>query len=82
MIEIANHENRQVEVFLQDNSYGQAAKSIQVRAGSSKVVDIDLSKQHYWYDVTVMCTGYLDFHEQFAGRIEVGKNSKSDPLMA
>ena len=82
LIEIANQENRQVEVLLQDNSYGQGAKSIQVRSGSSKVVDIDLSKQHYWYDVTVMCTGYLDFYEQFAGRIEVGENSKSDPLMA
>ena len=82
LFEIVNQEDRQVEVWLQDNSYGQSLRNIKVRAGSTSVVEVDLSKQHFWYDITVRCTGYLNYFEQFAGRIEVGGNAKSDPLMA
>lgn len=82
LFEIVNQEDRQVEVLLQDNSYGQATRRIKLGADSSKVVEVDLSKQHFWYDIKVSCTGYLSYFEQFAGRIEVGGNAKSDPLMA
>ncbi|WP_231577429.1 phospholipase domain-containing protein [Sphingobacterium sp. IITKGP-BTPF85] len=82
LVEIANHEDRQVEVWLHDNSYGQPERNIKVRAGSTSVAEVDLSKQHFWYDIKVSCTGYLNYFEQFAGRIEVGQNAKSDPLMA
>jgi phospholipase C len=42
---------------------------------------LDLSKSHGWYDFSVIITGDSNFERRFAGRVETGKSSYSDPFM-
>jgi len=48
--------------------------------GSSKL-NLDLSKSFGWYDFSVKVKGFNNFEQRFAGRVETGKTSFSDPLM-
>ena len=50
-----------------------------VGPGESVVLAIDLSKSANWYDITV--EGDNGFVRQFAGHVENGAPSLSDPLL-
>ncbi|MEX6690637.1 phospholipase C, phosphocholine-specific [Danxiaibacter flavus] len=64
-----------------DNAYKSAKRSINVNAGSSITVIIDTSKSHNWYDFTARVKGFEEHARRYAGRVENGKPTKSDPLM-
>ena len=70
------------ELLLEDLSYGQKSKVVHLQAGASKTIVWDTNKQYQWYDVQVRCKGCAGFSEQFAGRVEIGAHSKTDPQMA
>lgn len=36
---------------------------------------------HGWYDFTVQVKGYPEFTRRFAGRVETGRESVTDPVM-
>lgn len=42
---------------------------------------IDLQKSHGWYDFTVKINGHPQFAIRYAGRVETGKASFTDPVM-
>lgn len=69
------------ELILEDKSYGQPTQVLKVKAGKQVFHILNVAKQHYWYDLHISCKGYPDFAEQFAGRIESGLASKTDPLL-
>lgn len=46
-----------------------------------EIVKSDLGKQHGWYDVSVSVNGAVDFERQYAGRVETGQPSITDPVM-
>jgi len=50
-------------------------------SGSHGSVVMDLSKSFGWYDFTVRVNGNDVFEKRYAGRIETGKASVSDPAM-
>ena len=64
-----------------DNAYGGGEVRRTMAAGSKDTVVIDCSKSFGWYDVTVRITGNDVFERRFAGHVETGKESFSDPLM-
>ncbi|MES2394203.1 MAG: phospholipase C, phosphocholine-specific [Acidobacteriota bacterium] len=69
-----------VSVVIQDNSYKSATQTLLVAANTEKSIVLDLSKQHGWYDFTVkQSDSALQAH--YAGRVETGRPSFSDPLM-
>jgi phospholipase C len=62
-------------------SYKGDPKHLKVAANSRNSIKLDLKRNHNWYDFTVEVTGHKQFQEQFAGRVETGELTKTDPLM-
>lgn len=77
-----NQDSKSHSLLLEDISYSKDRKEIQLKAGASTTIQFDLSKQSFWYDFRVSCKDDNTFEEQYAGRIEVGKSGKSDPLLS
>ncbi|HVW58776.1 MAG TPA: alkaline phosphatase family protein, partial [Puia sp.] len=81
-LEIVNHSKEQpVLMTLTDNAYGGGEIRRTMTSGSKDTVVIDCGKSFGWYDVTVRITGNSVFERRFAGHVETGKESFSDPLM-
>lgn len=69
-------------VVITDNAYRQATKTITVQGGpQKKSLRIDLAASHGWYDFTVTLKGYPGYSRTYAGHVETGKDSKTDPHM-
>ncbi|MDJ1486060.1 phospholipase C, phosphocholine-specific [Cytophagaceae bacterium YF14B1] len=72
-------------VEIKDNSYSGTTKTQALEVSSSKkgkaVVVLDLSKSFGWYDFSVRIAGNGVFEKRYAGRVETGKPSQTDPLM-
>lgn len=67
---------------LQANKYvGTAAQSFMLNPGQVLVQRLDTSATKGWYDWTVRVTGHSDFSRRFAGHVETGADSISDPAM-
>ena len=78
---IYNHSPKETSMTVVDNAYGQHAQSKQVAAGEKVTLRADLSKSSGWYDLSVHIDGNTVFANRFAGRVETGKESVSDPGM-
>ncbi|HEY4877479.1 MAG TPA: alkaline phosphatase family protein, partial [Puia sp.] len=70
-----------VVVEITDNAYKAAPATKTVNARSAEKIIIDLSKSHGWYDLTVKIKGNNIFEKRYAGHVETGNPSHSDPLM-
>lgn len=67
-------------IEITDNYTGTTqTKPLDATAFSS--VGFDLSKTYGWYDVTVKLKGNTSFEKRYAGKVETGKESFTDPLM-
>lgn len=75
--------NTPVTVDVVDNAYKTGAKqlTIQQESFAPQTIKLDLSKQHGWYDFSIKVKGYGDFEKRYAGRVETGQPSYTDPLM-
>ncbi len=58
-----------------------APRTINVPARSSSEVRVGVSIAAHWYDVSVRVAGQADYLRRFAGHIETGAPSISDPAM-
>ncbi len=67
-----------VTLTWQDESYGQPARHIDLKPGVAETIALDLGQSHGWYDFTVSND---KFAQRFAGHIEDGKASFSDPAL-
>ncbi len=74
---ISGEEKNQIQVI--DNSYGTAPRIIDKLIVSME--RLDLTKSFGWYDFTVKVKGNDTFEKRYAGRMETGKASFSDPVM-
>jgi phospholipase C len=76
-----NNESRVLEIEITDKSYKTPARSVKLDKQSTKTLVLDLSKSFGWYDFSIKIKGNTVFEKRYAGRVETGKASKSDPLM-
>jgi phospholipase C len=67
-----------IEISVKDNSYGSPAQSKTLAPNAEATLTIRAQKSHGWYDVTVEST---NTHTRFAGRIETGQPTFTDPIM-
>jgi len=74
---IRTHKNKKASIHLED-LYGKTQKTITVQKPEEKII-IDLDKNKGWYDLILTFNDHL-WH--FAGRVETGKVSVSDPHWA
>jgi len=66
-------------VELVDHSYGGKYPSKHMGAAETATILLPLAQRHGWYDVSVRVGS---FAQRFAGRVETGRDSISDPAMA
>jgi len=68
-------------VLITDNSYTKQTITRRIAPGSTKSITVlRLDKQHDWYDFTVRVADF-NASRRFAGHVETGKPSSTDPLM-
>lgn len=68
-------------ITIDDNAYGLPPQTITIQGGKLFQYILVLNKSHGWYDFTIGIKGISNFSQRYAGRIETGKNSISDPVM-
>lgn len=80
---LSNQHNYTVELI--DNAYKSGTRKKVLTAagttGAKSTFVLALDKSFGWYDFTVKVTGHNSFEKRFAGHVETGKTSFSDPLM-
>lgn len=73
-------------IEITDNAYKGAAISKVLEAGNVKnpvtTLIINLEKSQGWYDFSLKIANNKTLNKRFAGHVETGKESISDPLMA
>jgi phospholipase C len=62
-----------------DNAYGSRERNVLVPAGAHIEEAWVLASSHHWYDLTVTSNEDATFQRRFAGHIETGRPSISDP---
>ncbi len=63
------------------NHYTKATETKALDARTSGLMNFDLSKTHGWYDVSVKIKGNSLFEKRYAGKVETGKETFTDPMM-
>jgi phospholipase C len=81
VVNITNHDTKAHTLTINDNSYKTKSQKQVLAAGAKASVVLDLSKNFNWYDFSVKVKGHDAFEERFAGRVETGLVTKTDPLM-
>ncbi|SMC69812.1 phosphocholine-specific phospholipase C [Pedobacter nyackensis] len=72
-----------IELEITDNAYKSISKkNISLSAKQKTKVLIDLKESSFWYDFTVKVAGMSNYSRQYAGHVETGEDSLTDPLMA
>jgi len=75
--------NGSTEVIFQfrDHAYKATFKDFRVKAKSKASLKIDLSGNHQWYDFSITVKGNQNFENRYAGKIETGVITQTDPFM-
>lgn len=82
VVKITNHHpTNKYNISLKDNAYKTGSKPGKVAAGSSTAIVLDLSKNFGWYDISIGVQGAGTFEKRYAGHVETGKASFTDPAM-
>lgn len=84
-VQLTNNGGETLTVQIADNVYATGKRTIVLTpSGTTKAkqtVVIGLQKSFGWYDLSVRVKGNETFQQVFAGRVETGRPSKTDPLM-
>ena len=78
---VTNHDTEAVRLTFTDMAYGTAPVIKTLAAGQSIEVCFDLSASFRWYDFMLGADGSPVFSRRFAGRVETGEDSQSDPAI-
>ncbi|RXK85420.1 phosphocholine-specific phospholipase C [Filimonas effusa] len=68
-------------IHLKQYAYAGKRFSRQLQPGESHTVRIASHKTAGWYDFAIVADGFPFFEKRFAGRVETGRPSTSDPLI-
>jgi phospholipase C len=81
-ISFVNKSSKVYTAEISDKSYNNHPVSKQIRANATTtVIPFDLGKSFGWYDIAISLSGVNGYAKRFAGRVETGKESKSDPAI-
>ncbi|WP_367916077.1 phosphocholine-specific phospholipase C [Leadbetterella sp. DM7] len=76
-----NTSGKDLELLLTDPSYHNGITRVKLKKEAEKTISADLKKSHNWYDFKLTVNGYPDFEWHYAGHVETGKESFTDPKM-
>ena len=77
---LKNPASSAMKVHIVDHSYKTGTKEKEIPAGGTAKVSMDLASSHGWYDFSVQAEE-SSATQRFAGRVETGRSSFTDPLM-
>ncbi|WP_058186605.1 phosphocholine-specific phospholipase C [Terracidiphilus gabretensis] len=80
LVHLRNRSHNAAKVEITDNAYQAKPVTKLVNPGQEVAVVMQLEQSHGWYDFTVTSDG-THSTARFAGRVETGAASKSDPAM-
>ncbi len=81
-IEITNtSKKKSVDMVVVDHAYGNTDQKIRIKKGKVQTVVVSCANSFGWYDFSLRLHGNSGFVRRYAGRVETGKPSKSDPFM-
>ena len=78
---LKNNSGREQVIEIHDNAYKAPLKSKTLSAAAASSIVINLAKSRHWYDLSVRLKGQDSFEARYAGHVETGENTISDPLM-
>lgn len=78
---ISSKESHSVTVSLVDHSYGNPMQTKEIAAGERTSLGVSTVNTARWYDLGVSIQGNPHYERRFAGRLENGQWSQSDPLI-
>ncbi len=74
--------DRSYTIHIIDNAYKNPPLTKMIKSESpNPTLVLDLSKSHNWYDFSIKVDGFDPFERRYAGHVETGKDSFTDPLM-
>lgn len=77
--------NKKTSIKITDNAYKSGTQTKMLHAASSKATELtvvlNLEKNFNWYDFSVSVQGFENSLIRYAGHVETGKESQSDPYM-
>ena len=79
-LNLVNTSERPALISVKDNSYRTGTVTKKLAGGEKASVILDLQHTHCWYDFTVK-SQHTQATARFAGHVETGRSSYSDPLM-
>ncbi|SHF81269.1 phosphocholine-specific phospholipase C [Pedobacter caeni] len=82
LLKISNQNpSKAYTVVVKDNGYDNVEVKKEVKSGQILQIVVQGSKSHGWYDSSVVVEEVPEFEQRFAGRVETGAESFSDPVM-
>ena len=81
VVRLLNRGASACKLTLRSNQYFSFNQTLQVAARSETALRIPLAGSGRWYDFSLRAEGLPAFGRRFAGRVETGAASISDPAM-
>lgn len=79
-LKLISHAPAFYDASLEDNGYNKNSLAKRIAPGEQVIV-MDLQKSFGWYDFTLKIEGFDKYAQRFAGRVETGRESFTDPVM-
>lgn len=79
---LKNKSNKALTFFVQDVVYVKTNQTIKLTAQAEQLIELDYADYKGWYDVVITLAEHKSFMYHYAGHIENGGSSITDPYMA
>jgi phospholipase C len=73
--------SQSLTVTIDDLAYGASPRTVAIAAGSSLQLALNLGPSFGWYDLRIRVTGATHYEQRYAGKVETGRESFTDPSM-
>ena len=77
---VNNNGGKAAKISVVDNVYGEKPLKLKAEARGKSTVTIKLGKSHNWYDISFQIN-QTEATRRYAGHVETGKESVTDPFM-
>ena len=81
VVEVRNASEGTQRLRLAPVAYAHRGWTVDLKPGATASRRWDLAKTGHWYDFDATLDGYNGYRRRFAGRLETGRASTSDPAM-
>ncbi|RNL82604.1 phospholipase C, phosphocholine-specific [Sinomicrobium pectinilyticum] len=80
-LEVTNGSGKEVRITVTDRAYKNPEIRQRIKNNSTERIIVPAAGSYGWYDFTVAIEGETKFLRRYAGRVETGKHSRTDPFM-